>query len=130
MSVRFGTTSAVRLVQSGCPGDAEALSGHTRATCCDKSGRRLCRELKQQFSRQLNLIFNTSFTSAVAPDPQQFESTLHGRLSAQIPNLPAGFTTNYGTIFQVNTASPQDRVMIEMYDALGQENLKTTRIAD
>jgi hypothetical protein len=79
---------------------------------------------------QMNQIFNTSFTSAVTPGPQQFESILHSRLSAQIPALQASFTTNFGAIPQVNAASPQDRLMMDVDDALGQENLKTTLIAD
>src|SRR6202008_85622 len=33
---------------------------------------------------QMNQVFNTPFTSAVTPGPQQFESILHSRLSAQI----------------------------------------------
>ena len=82
------------------------------------------------FRGQMNQIFNTSFTSAVTPGPQQFESILHSRLSAQIPALQASFTTNYGAIPRVNAASPQDRVMMDVDDALGQENLKTTLIAD
>jgi hypothetical protein len=82
------------------------------------------------FRGQMNQIFNTSFTSAVTPGPQQFESILHSRLSAQIPGLQASFTANYGAIPQVNAASPQDRVMMDVDDALGQENLKTTLIAD
>jgi hypothetical protein len=82
------------------------------------------------FRGQMNQIFNTSFSSAVTPGPQQFESILHSRLSSQIPALQASFTTNYGTIPQVNAASPQDRVMMDVDDALGQENLKTTLIAD
>jgi len=82
------------------------------------------------FRGQMNQIFNTSYTSAVTPGPRQFESILHSRLSAQIPALQASFTTNYGAIPQVNAASPQDRVMMDVDDALGQENLKTTLIAD
>jgi hypothetical protein len=82
------------------------------------------------FRGQMNQIFNTSFTSAVTPGPQQFESILHSRLSSQIPALQASFTTNYGAVPQVNAASPQDRVMMDVDDALGQENLKTTLIAD
>ena len=39
------------------------------------------------FRGQMNQIFNTPFTSAVTPGPQQFESILHSRLSAQIPGL-------------------------------------------
>jgi hypothetical protein len=82
------------------------------------------------FRGQMNQIFNASYTSAVTPGPQQFESILHSRLSGQIPALQASFTTNYGAIPQVNAASPQDRVMMDVDDALGQENLKTTLIAD
>ena len=79
---------------------------------------------------QMNQVFNTPFTSAVTPGPQQFESILHSRLSAQIPALQTSFISNYGAIPQVNAASPQDRVMMDVDDALGQENLKTTLIAD
>ena len=82
------------------------------------------------FRGQMNQIFNMQFTSAVTPGPQQFETILHSRLSAQIPALQASFTANYGAIPQVNAASPQDRVMMDVDDALGQENLKTTLIAD
>lgn len=79
---------------------------------------------------QMNQVFNTPFTSAVTPGPQQFESILHSRLSTEIPALQTSFTSTYGAIPQVNTASPQDRVMMDVDDALGQENLKTTLIAD
>jgi hypothetical protein len=82
------------------------------------------------FRNSMNQTFNTPFTSAVTPGPQQFESILHSRLSTQIPSLQTSFTTNYGAIPQANTASPQDRVMMDMDDALGQENLKTTLVAD
>ena len=34
---------------------------------------------------QMNQVFNTPFTSAVTPGPQQFENILHSRVSAQIP---------------------------------------------
>jgi hypothetical protein len=79
---------------------------------------------------QMNQVFNRPFTSAVTPGPQQFESILHSRLSSQVPALQTSFKTNYGSIPQVNSASAQDRVMMDVDDALGQENLKTTLIAD
>jgi hypothetical protein len=82
------------------------------------------------FRGQMNQIFNTSFASAVTVGPQQFESILHSRLTSGIPALQTSFTSNYGAIPQVNAASPQDRVMMDVDDALGQENLKTTLIAD
>ena len=82
------------------------------------------------FRNQMNQVFNTPFTSAVTPGPQQFESILHSRLSTQIPSLQTSFTANFGAIPQANTALPQDRVMMDMDDALGQQNLKTTLVAD
>ena len=82
------------------------------------------------FRGQMNQVFNTPFTSAVTPGPQQFESILHSRLSSEIPALQTSFISNYGAIPQVNSASPQDRVMMDVDDALGQENLKTTLVAD
>ena len=72
------------------------------------------------FRGQMNQIFNTRFSSAVTPGPQQFEGILHSRLSSQIPALQTSFATNYGAIPQVNAASPQDRVMMDVDDALGQ----------
>ena len=82
------------------------------------------------YRNSMNQIFNTPFTSAVSPGPQQFEAILHSRLTSQIPALQTSFTTNYGSIPQSSTASSQDRVMMDMDDALGQQNLKTTLIAD
>jgi hypothetical protein len=78
----------------------------------------------------MNQIFSTKFSSATLTGPQQFESILHSRLSTQIPALQTSFTTNFGAVPQANMASPQDRVMMDIDDALGQENLKTTLIAD
>jgi len=82
------------------------------------------------FRNQMNLVFSTRYSSAVTEYPQQFESVLHSRLSSQIPALGASFSANYGTVPPVNNAAPQDRLMMDMDDALGQENLKTTLIAD
>jgi hypothetical protein len=82
------------------------------------------------FRGQMSQIFNTAFTSAMTPGPQQFERILHSRLSSNIPALQTSFTSNFGAVPAVNAASPQDRVMMDVDDALGQENLKTTLIAD
>lgn len=82
------------------------------------------------FRSSMNQVFNTYFTSAVTPGPQQFESLLHSRQYTQIPALQTSFTANYGAVPQANTASPQDRVLMDMDDALGQQNLKTTLASD
>ena len=43
------------------------------------------------FRNQMNQIFSIPTTSAVTAGPQQFESILHSRLSAQIPALGTSF---------------------------------------
>jgi hypothetical protein len=75
-------------------------------------------------------VFHLSSPSATLANPQQLETILHSRQSAQVPALQTSFTANYGSAPAVNAASPQDRVMVDIDDALGQENLKTTLIAD
>lgn len=82
------------------------------------------------FRGQMTQLFKTPTSSAVSLGPQQFEAILHSRLSSQIPSLQTSFTTNYGSVPQANTASPQDRVMMDIDDALSQENLKMTLISD
>jgi hypothetical protein len=75
-------------------------------------------------------VFTLKTSSATLASPQQLETILHSRQAAQIPALQASFATNYGTVPAVNAASPQDRVMMDIDDALGQQSLKTTLIAD
>ena len=75
-------------------------------------------------------VFSLKSSSATLAGPQQLEAILHSRQSAQIPALQTSFLTNYGAVAPVNTASPQDRVMMDIDDALGQETLKTTLISD
>jgi len=75
-------------------------------------------------------VFTLKSPSATLASPQQLEAILHSRQSAQIPALQASFAANYGTVPAVNAASPQDQVMMDIDDALGQQSLKTTLIAD
>jgi hypothetical protein len=75
-------------------------------------------------------VFTLKSPSATLASPQQLETILHSRQSAQIPALQASFAANYGTVPTVSAASPQDRVMMDIDDALGQQSLKTTLIAD
>lgn len=83
-----------------------------------------------QYRTAMNQVFTTPFNSATLSGPQQFEAILHSRQTAQIPSLQVSFTGNLGSVPVANTASQQDRVMMDMDDALGQENLKTTIISD
>ena len=75
-------------------------------------------------------MFKAPTASATLPGPQQLESVLHSGLYTQIPSLQSSFTSNFGAIPSVTAASPQDRVLMDIDDALAQQNLKTTLISD
>jgi hypothetical protein len=78
----------------------------------------------------MNGIFQMPFHSATLPGPQQFESILHSRDTTQLTALQQSFISNFGAVPVANSAHPQDRVMMDIDDTLGQENLKTTMISD
>jgi hypothetical protein len=82
------------------------------------------------YRNALSQMFKAPTASATLAGPQQFESLLHSRLTTQIPPLQSNFTSTFGAIPAANTASPQDRVLIDIDDALAQQNLKTTVISD
>jgi hypothetical protein len=75
-------------------------------------------------------IFYTPFRSATLQAPQQLETILHSRDSSQLAALQSSFHTNFGVVPVAKAAHPQDRTMMDMDDALGQENLKATIVAD
>lgn len=82
------------------------------------------------YRNAMKLTFNTPVSSATLPGTQQLESILHSQQSSQITALQQSFISNFGSIPQANAASSQDRVMMDIDDALAQENLKTTLISD
>jgi hypothetical protein len=75
-------------------------------------------------------VFFAPFNSATLTNPKQLETVLHSRDVSQLGNLTSSFHTNFGMVPVANTAAPQDRVMMDIDDTLGQENLKTTIISD
>jgi hypothetical protein len=82
------------------------------------------------FRGRMTTIFYMPVHSAILPAPQQFESVLHSRDSSQLPALQNSFHTNFGTVPVANVANPQDRLMMDVDDSLGEENLKATIVAD
>jgi hypothetical protein len=82
------------------------------------------------FRGRMAAIFYMPVRSATLPAPQQLESVLHSRDSSQLPALQNSFHNNFGTVPVANAANPQDRLMMDMDDSLGEENLKATMVAD
>jgi len=75
-------------------------------------------------------VFFTPFNSATLSSPQQLETVLHSRDVSQLGSLTSSFHGNFGTVPVANSAAPQDRIMMDIDDTLGQESLKTTIISD
>ena len=82
------------------------------------------------FRGRMTAIFYMPIRSATLLAPQQLESVLHSRNSSQLPALQSSFHTNFGTVPVANVANPQDRLMMDVDDSLGEENLKATIVAD
>ncbi len=75
-------------------------------------------------------VFDPQNTSAPLAGPPHCESALDRRSTTQIPNLQTLYSGSFGTVPASTQAAPKDRVMIDMDDALAQENLKTTIASD
>jgi hypothetical protein len=82
------------------------------------------------YRNRMTSIFYLPVQSATLQGPQQLEQILHSRDTTRLTALGSSFHTNYGTVPVANTANDQDRLMMDMDDALGQENLKQTVAAD
>ena len=78
----------------------------------------------------MSSIFYMPVHSATLQGPEQMEQILHSRDITQLAGFETTFHANYGTVPVANTASNQDRLMMDMDDALGQENLKATIASD
>ena len=78
----------------------------------------------------LHQIFQAPVQSATLSGPQEFEALLHSRDSNQMQALQTSFSTNYGSVSTLGTAAPEDRVMMDIDDALGQESLEATLVSD
>lgn len=75
-------------------------------------------------------ILNTPLHSATLPNPMQLESVLLSRDVAKVVTIGTQFQTLYGPTPAVNTASPQDRVTIDMSDAVAQDAMKRSVVYD
>lgn len=73
---------------------------------------------------------HTPLASAVTPGPARLESILESGQAGEIPSLGTSFAAGYGAVPAARAASGEDRLMMDVDDALSQESLKTALIAD
>jgi hypothetical protein len=75
-------------------------------------------------------IFSISLKSATLPNPTALENAMRNHQSDDFASLTASFASIYGSVPNTKAASPADRTMLDMDDALAVDNLKTLKMSD
>jgi hypothetical protein len=83
-----------------------------------------------QYRNPMASILNVNLKSATLPAPQALESLIRDHRINNFSSLGAVFANTYRAIPAPGDASPEDRAMADMDDALVLDNLKTLKAAD
>jgi len=75
-------------------------------------------------------IFNIDLKSATVAATQRLEAAMRSPQTADFNTLTTSYQTAYGPIPMPTAASPEDRAMADMDDALTLDNLKTLKATD
>jgi hypothetical protein len=89
--------------------------------------------VSQVISQYRNLmwgIFRINVASATLPATQQLEQVMRDQQTSNFPVLTANYGIAYGPVPARTAASPADRAMTDMDDALALDNLKTLKKTD
>ena len=87
-------------------------------------------EMVNQYRNLMASILNSNLKSATLPVPQALESLIRDHRVDNFSSLGQAFTNAYGAIPPAADASPEDRAMADMDDALVLDNLKTLKASD
>lgn len=83
-----------------------------------------------QYRSLTQTIFNLNLSSATLPRSAALESVMRNRQINDFSKLTASFANTYGIVPSATAASPSDRSMMDMDDALALDNLKTLKESD
>src|SRR5258708_38360436 len=75
-------------------------------------------------------IFNINLKSATLPNPVALENVMRNHQTNDFGRLTSAYGNTYGSVPTVTAASPADRTMMDMDDALAVDNLKTLKESD
>lgn len=87
----------------------------------------------QMIGRYRNLmqtIFNINLRSATLPNPVALEDVIRNHQTNDFARLTTSFESTYGSLPNATAASPADRTMMDMDDALAVANLETLKESD
>src|SRR6267378_7640822 len=80
-----------------------------------------------QYRSLMQSIYNINLKSATLPHPVALESVMRNHQTNDFGSLTSAYGNTYGSVPNVTAASPADRMMMDMDDALAVDNLKTLK---
>jgi hypothetical protein len=83
-----------------------------------------------QYRSLMQSIFNINLASATLPNPVALENVMRNHQTNDFGGLTSAYGNTYGNLPTVTAASPADRTMMDMDDALAVDNLKTLKESD
>src|SRR6266568_5254438 len=83
-----------------------------------------------QYRSAMQNIFTINLRSATLPNPVGLENAMRNHQTNDFASLISSFGSTYGGLPTTTAASPADRTMMDMDDALAVDNLKTLKESD
>jgi len=83
-----------------------------------------------QYRSVMQNIFSINLRSATLPNPTALENAMRNHQTNDFASLTTSFGSTYGSVPNTTAASPADRTMMDMDDALAVDNLKTLKMSD
>jgi hypothetical protein len=87
-------------------------------------------QMMGQYRSLMQNIFNIDLKSATLPNPTTLENLMRNHQTNDFTSLANSFGNTHGTVPTATLASPADRTMMDMDDALAMDNLKTLKESD
>jgi hypothetical protein len=83
-----------------------------------------------QYRAPMQNIININLRSATRPNPTALENVMRNHQTNDFSTLVASYGNTYGNVPPATAASPADRAMMDMDDALALDNLKILKETD
>ncbi len=87
-------------------------------------------QMTGQYRSPMQNIFNIDLRSATLANPVALENVMRNHQTNDFANLTFSYGNTYGNVPSATAASPSDRTMMDMDDALAVDNLKTLKESD
>jgi hypothetical protein len=87
-------------------------------------------QMINQYRNLMRGIFTINLHSATLPTPQALENVMRNHQTSDFGTLATDYANAYQAVPQATAASPEDRNLTDMDDALAMDNLKTLKATD